>query len=280
MSKITDDAKKRQLTVYLPDTRGVTISRFGVGNLKIGLGVHTYSRLPGKAGARALGIIPFQTAKHDHLCDGGEAMPNDLNGTCPGATKECQEICYAARPVSEDGPVFDMWARNSATEDVPMELPPDCTILRLHISGDFSTRGYIDGWYALLAGRPDVKVWAYTRSWRVSHLRPALERLRALPNMQLFASVDSTTPTSEIESIAGSEVVNPWRIAWIDGDSRGDRYNHKLSILENKTGVPLRLTQFGRKSLVCPEETGGKANCVECKYCFDGKRNDVTFLKH
>jgi hypothetical protein len=272
MSKVTEEAKRHQLTVYLPDTRGVTVSRFGVGNLKIGLGVHTYSRLPGSPERTALGA---------------ERSPGWM-GTCPGATKECQEICYAARPVAENGPVAQMWRLNSITDDVPMELPPGCTMLRLHISGDFSSRGYIDGWFALLAGRPDVKVWAYTRSWRVAELRPALDRLRALPHVQIFASVDRSTDTAEITSIttdyakAGRQ---PWRLAWIDGDVRGDRYNHNLSRIENERPhvlgkFPLRLTQFGAKSLVCPEETGEKANCVECRYCFDGRRNDVTFLKH
>jgi hypothetical protein len=202
MAKVTDEAKKKQLTVYLPDTRGVTISRFGIGNLKIGLGVFTYSRLPGDPKRYALGLVSDAGEKkgglpHDCGDDGGSA----LNGTCPGATKECQSICYAARPVTEAGPVAEMWARNSSTEDVPMELPPDAKLVRLHISGDFSSRGYIDGWFALFASRPDVRMWAYTRSWRVASLLPALDRLRALPNVQLFASVDSTTPTSEIESI-------------------------------------------------------------------------------
>jgi hypothetical protein len=33
-------------------------------------------------------------------------------------------------------------------------------------------------------------------------------------------------------------------------------------------------------SYVCPEETGYKKDCVSCGYCFEGKRNDVTFLEH
>jgi hypothetical protein len=269
MSKVTDEAKKKQLTVYLPDTRGVTISRFGIGNLKIGLGVFTYSRLPGNPKRIALGVM-------DQKEISGEPC-----GTCPGSTKECESICYAARPVAENGPVYDMWKRNSETEDVPMELPPDAKLVRLHISGDFSSQGYINGWFALFAGRPDVKLWAYTRSWRVASLLPALDRLRALPNVQIFASVDSTTGTEEIESIttayskAGRE---PWRLAWIDGDSRGERYDPAYD--REQSSRIWRLTRRGVPTLVCPEETGGAANCVECRYCFDGKKNDVTFLKH
>jgi hypothetical protein len=280
MSKITDADKKKQLTVYLPDTRGVTISRFGIGNLKIGLGVFTYSRLPGDPKRYALGLVSDAGEKkgglpHDCGDDGGSA----LNGTCPGATKECQSICYAARPVTEAGPVAEMWARNSSTEDVPMELPPDAKLVRLHISGDFSSRGYIDGWFALFASRPDVRMWAYTRSWRVPELLPALDRLRSLPNVQVFASVDKTTDDKEITSITNAYIRDgrePWRLAWIDGDYRGNR--------TYDSGGAWRETMFGGdgggRTLVCPEEAGTKANCLECKYCFDGRRFDVTFLKH
>jgi hypothetical protein len=266
---ITDDAKK-QLTVYIPDTRGVTISRFGIGNLKIGLGVFTYSRLPGRPVLRALGFGRPREATTV------EAPSNYLPqgygcGTCPGSTPECESICYAARPVAERGPVAEMWIKNSATEDVPAELPPGCTLLRLHISGDFSSERYIDGWRALIERNPSVKVWAYTRSWRVPTLLPALERLRALSNVQLFASMDVST--KELPPTG-------WRRAWIDGDPRAGapllmRAHGTEVISEHNT-----VTFDGSRSYVCPEETNRRANCESCRYCIDGQRNDVTFLKH
>lgn len=260
MSQITDQAKKHLLTVYLPDTRGVTISRFGVGNLKIGLGVHTYSRLPGDPRFSALGGTSTTTP----------------TGTCPGATSECQSICYAARPVAERGAVYEMWRRNSETDDVPEELPPNCKLLRLHISGDFTSERYIDGWTSLFQHYSDVKVWAYTRSWRVPTLLPALERLRALPNVQLFASMDSSTRELPPEG---------WRRAWIAGDIRlsitPGSFPHESE--RNQLvwrSADDRWTEPIGRSFVCPEETGDKPNCEACRYCFDGKRNDVTFLKH
>lgn len=251
--KITADAQARQLTVYLPDTRGVHISRFGVGNLKIGLGVHTYSRLPGITGDAPLGS--FNT------------IAEPFDGTCPGATKECQEICYAARPVAENGAVAQMWTMNSLTEAIPDDLPPGCRLLRLHVSGDFTTIAYIDGWRELLTRHPEVTCWAYTRSWRVPRLLPALERLRALPNVQLFASMDYSTP--ELPPLG-------WRRAWIDGDPRADRSRETPDHISDDN----RVVFDGETSYVCPEETGRRANCEECRYCFRGQTHDVTFLKH
>lgn len=254
---VTPQTSKQYLTVYLPDTRGVTISPFGKGNLKIGLNVFTYSRLPGLPDRVALSM-PMQADRQ---------LPS-ITGTCPGASEECLAICYAARPVAESGPVMEMWSRNSATEDPPSELPPGATHVRLHISGDFTSERYIRGWIETFRKYPEVKVWAYTKSWRVSALLPALEELRALPNVQLFASMDASVP--ELPP-AG------WRRAWIDGDPRAEG-----APMRNVTERDLLWRECAdyTPTLICPEETKQRQDCVSCRYCFDGKRFDVTFLRH
>ena len=249
----------KKLIVYIPDTRGVTVSRYGAGNMKIGPNVFTYSRLPGDPKNAALGLPPVGV--------------NALRGTCPGASAECQAICYAARPVTEHGAVFDMWALNSLTSDVP-PIPDGCKLLRLHVGGDFDSIEYINAWIERLNERPDVTAWGYTRSWRVPELLPALERLRALPNVQLFASMDKSIMQLPPKG---------WRRAWIADDTRVvttvrspriqyvDTYESQVQA--DITGVP-------ELSFVCPEETGDKPNCESCGYCLKGKKNDVTFLKH
>lgn len=249
------DAKK--LVVYIPDTRGVTVSPFGFGNLKIGPNVYTYSRLPGLDKSNSLGSEP--------------GRPTPL-GTCPGASPECMAICYAVRPVKERGVVYDMWVKNSLTEDVPESFPPGCTLVRLHVSGDFTSVTYINNWIRLCKANPHVRVWAYTRSWRIPYLRQALERLRELDNVQLFASMDSSIP--ELPP-AG------WRRAWIDGDERAGK-PWGIQAHEDQQTIESRnpRTFDGVPSFICPEETKHKPNCEECGYCFLGERNDVTFLRH
>ena len=196
MSTIT-----KPLTVYLPDTRGVVLEqRYGKGNLKIGPNVYTYSRLPGMVGRFALGL----SLAGESSIGGREAIY--WAGTCPGATPECQRICYASRPVAEGGVVFDMWNRNTITNEVP-PIPDDADLLRIHVSGDFDTPEYIDNWILRLEDRPDVACWAYTRSWRVPSLLERLEKLRALEHVQLFASMDKSHTDVPPEG---------WRRAWID----------------------------------------------------------------
>jgi hypothetical protein len=202
-----------ELVVYLPDTRGVEVSRYGRGNAKLGPDVFTYSRLPGGS------------------------------YTCPGSTAACEAICYAK---SVTGPVRSVWEGNTGRDDVP-PIPLECRLLRVHVSGDFDTVAYIRNWRARILERPDVTVWAYTRSWRVDGLLPALEGLRLLPNVQLFASMDEDSETPP----------DGWRRAWMADYGQHDS-----------------------PSYVCPEQTGEKATCQACRYCFDGRRNDVTFLEH
>lgn len=244
---------KSKLIVHIPDTRGVTVSRYGKGNLKIGPEVYTYSRLPGAG--KALGSIG--------------TIAERWEGTCPGATTECQSICYAARPVAENGIVSQMWILNTITEDVP-PIPEDCRLLRIHVSGDFTTNKYIDNWYSRLHERPDVRAWAYTRSWRVPHLLLGLERLRTLPNLQLFASMDASTVEMPPEG---------WRRAWIDGDERAGDPQLTQAHMGRPSEVNL-VTFDGTMSFVCPEEYKAVENCQKCRYCIEGQSKDVTFLKH
>jgi len=244
------------LVVYIPDTRGVVLSRYGKGNLKIGPSVYTYSRLPGNPKNDALGTEKWDISQYIG------------QGTCPGATEECQRICYARRPVQENGAVANMWTEN-AGEHVP-EIPADAKLLRIHVSGDFDSVEYIRNWEIRLTERPDVEAWAYTRSWRVPHLLPALEALRRLPNLQLFASMDKSHDDVPPQG---------WRRAWIDGDVRAG--DPQLVKAHMEDPVVHNLTTFdGGKTYVCPEETKRVKDCESCGYCINGAKNDVTFLEH
>lgn len=231
------------LTTHLVVDRRSRISRWGRGNSKLGPGVYTFDRLPGK------GV-----------------------GTCPGSTEECESICYAKR-LAYNEPVWDLLRRNSEKAWIHDEndpLPADARIVRIHVSGDFDKPEYVQAWITLVRERPDVRFFGYTRSWRVPALVEKLTALRDEPNVQLFASVDRS---SELPP-------EGWRIAWIDGDPRlreyaayGPSLRYRV-MTEGVARTSVTLTP------VCPEETGRKANCESCRYCIDGKRGDIVFLQH
>lgn len=188
------------------------------GNTKTGRDVVTYSRAPGP--------------------------------TCPGASSWCAATCYAKRPFNRYVGTREQWSRNATEQFAPLLPPPRKDgrpiKLRIHVSGDFDTAPYIRSWVKVLRERPDVQAWAYTRSWRVPRLRKALEELRSLPNMQLFASTDPSIMDAPPPG---------WRVAAIVGD---ERYSGP----------------------VCMEQTGKQPSCSACGYCFRGRKGNITFKQH
>lgn len=213
--------RRAELAVHIPDTRGVHVSPWGRGNLKLGQGegFYTYSKLPG--------------------------LPSPHGGSCPGATDTCLRVCYAFR-VRETPLVWQMWEENTKRGYILPQLPTDAKIVRIHVAGDFDSRLYVVAWYLMAKQYPEVDFYGYTRSWRVLELLPELERLRGLPNVQAFASMDTNTEELPPEG---------WRRAWLGNDPRAEGYH-------------------------CPEETRRKPNCQSCRYCFDGQKHDVIFLLH
>jgi hypothetical protein len=137
----------------------------------------------------------------------------------------------------------------------------------------------------------------------VPELLPALEELRALPNVQMFASMDPST--EELPPIG-------WRRAWIMRDAPNGPWpvERRLNITRRaipdgtdetgmkkfRSGPPMVTAQLERflvhdpalqgssleetPALICPEEVGTKKDCLSCGYCFEGKKHDVVFIEH
>lgn len=170
--------------------------------------------------------------------------------TCPGSSDWCVEHCYAdkgffplLRKRHEES--SKRAHRSKALIEEILELPEGAWI-RAHASGDFDTAAYILKWKMAAQLRPDLRFWAYTRSWRIPALLPFLEELRALPNFQLFASIDPTIAELPPEG---------WRVAWIAGDVHA-------------------------RGLVCPEQTGDMSDCADCGYCILAPKGDLILLPH
>lgn len=173
--------------------------------------------------------------------------------SCPGATDWCKKFCYAQDgwyrrsllkrirtenfEASSDAAAFIADMR----EDLAKAKP---TSFRIHDSGDFFSIEYVFAWIQIIREHPEISFWAYTRSWRVAELLPALEQLREMPNLQLFASVDPETgyPPSG------------WRVAAFDGQ-----------------GLP---------GVVCLVQTGHRSSCEECGFCLKASHRSVLWRYH
>lgn len=173
--------------------------------------------------------------------------------TCPGASIWCQEHCYARRLERFRVNCRQAYLRNLALSHEPSKLvekvlttlPEDAQHMRIHVGGDFYEVQYVRAWLTICQARPDTQFWAYTRSWNVPELLPGLERLRALPNVELFGSTDRNM----------SLPPNGWRAAFIEGD-------------------------FRASGLVCPHQQGLLPSCLACGYCLRPRQGNVVFKTH
>lgn len=173
--------------------------------------------------------------------------------TCPGASKWCLQHCYAHRYERRRphcGRAYSRnlvlsWNQKEFIKVVLRSIPRHLGSFRIHVSGDFYSVDYIRSWIKICRLRPHTLFWVYTRSWMIPELMPALEELRALKNIQLFASVDSTMPDPPAH----------WRKAYIHTDSRA-------------------------KGIHCPEQSGSLPSCLHCGYCFRKRTGDVIFQIH
>lgn len=173
--------------------------------------------------------------------------------TCPGASNWCREHCYARRLERFRANCRQAYLRNLAlsldpdhlVDKVLAALPEDAEHMRIHVGGDFYSRDYIECWINICEARSATRFWSYTRSWSLSELLPSLERLRALPNVELFGSTDPDMPSPP----------TGWRVAFIKDDPRA-------------TG------------LVCPHQQGLLPSCLACGYCVHPRQGNVVFNVH
>ena len=173
--------------------------------------------------------------------------------TCPGASEWCLKRCYAHRYERMRPACKRAYQRNLVLAQRPDEfvrvmtgvLPRILPCMRIHVSGDFYDLRYIEAWTHICLAFPQTFFWSYTRSWSVSRLLPALERLRVLKNVQLFASTDPTMPVPP----------EGWRVAFIETDKRA-------------SGLP------------CSEQTEQYESCLACGYCFRETKGNVIFRVH
>lgn len=117
--------------------------------------------------------------------------------TCPGSTALCRQACLARR--FKRFPQLDKLYAQALEASKSTTFVPDMfrelrerrpVIVRIHVSGDFYNRSYIRKWEKIIRATPGTAFFAYTRSWREPSLLAGLERLRRLPNMQLWWSTD------------------------------------------------------------------------------------------
>ena len=173
--------------------------------------------------------------------------------TCPGASSWCLKKCYAdrlekIRPACRRAYQHNLTLARDTRRFIHIMtgvIPRIAPCFRIHVSGDFFSREYIEAWTAICRAFPPIRFWTYTRSWAVPELLPSLLALRSLPNVHLFASTDPTMPLPP----------KGWRTAFIDIDPRAN-------------------------GQLCSEQTGLTESCLACGACFRTEDGNVIFRVH
>lgn len=225
----------------------------------------------------------------------GPSFNLPAGNTCPGKTELCASLCYAS--AGRMGLPFQKARRDQNLDQVIQHLKDDPTgssladaldrqikklkikTLRIHDSGDFFNPVYTRVWTEVVKRNPQVRFWAYTRSFDI--LTSALLDLALLNNMAMWISADMENweralavyrEHSEWAGIAfmqteGSEAT----AAWIQNAiGKGSFIN-----------FPLHGSRSGSKKLVvadaslrnCPVTTGDlkpdwtDPPCVRCGLC-------------
>jgi hypothetical protein len=221
---------------------------FAVGNSKLGRNIYTWS-------------IP-------------------AGSTCPGKSEPCKE-CYA-----QDG-FFRMTNVKTALEkNLELSKGKDfvdyavkeitrlkAKVVRTHVAGDLYDKEYAVKWYKIISLLKDVRFFIYTRSWRISAIRPTITKMSKLPNLRMWWSVDYDT---------GKPINKPSRV--------------RLAYMQVKeTDIPkfdvdlifrvdeLRHIKIKRinKAIVCPVENGTNIDftCTQCGICWRDKGEVIQLQK-
>lgn len=199
--------------------------------------------------------------------------------TCPGSTEACRTACYATQGHYYHAGVRKCHLRNLAATGrasfvsymVAVIEHSRATVVRIHCAGDFYSAEYIQKWKEIIDALPGVRFYAYTRSWRVPELMPALRDLAKSRNLRLWFSVDKDSEKPPKPRRVGlAYMLSPG-----EPEERIPPGMHLVFRVARK-GVKTRLAG----AVVCPPENGKNykrpVTCATCSLCWREKFNATS----
>jgi hypothetical protein len=190
--------------------------------------------------------------------------------TCPGKSERCDDRCYAQKGMFVMPAVKRAHARNlEATKmsDFADRIIEEirkhkCSVVRIHVAGDYYSVAYIQKWHKIVKACPDVRFFTYTRSWRLPKLREAIEKyVKDCPNLRMWYSVDGET---------GNPVRVPKRVrtAYM-AVAMHDIPSNKMDLVFRDYGIRGAVQKRINGVLVCPPENGvTDLTCEKCGICW------------
>ena len=98
--------------------------------------------------------------------------------TCVGKSTWCEKHCNMAKFEQFRPNCLQAYRRNFVLakqtekfrETVIGILPRILPAFRIHVSGDFWSKEYIQSWIRICKAFPQTRFWGYTRSWMIQEL--------------------------------------------------------------------------------------------------------------
>ena len=239
-----------------------------------------------------------------HISEGNEktaCFSFDLPAieTCPGKSSICAAKCYAAKLMKVYPSTGDKYRRNfefaAAANFVTYmvkNIPQRCDF-RIHVSGDFFSIEYVARWIQIVKARPDVRFYAYTRSWRVPAIWAMIQQLAQLPNINVNLSVDAETGAPSAENyrwcfltdndsapvwMRKGDIVFRTNHSGKTGHHQWKRKNALVKGLDPNAVAPLLHKIAG--ATVCPMERGTKMpenfSCAKCALCIKKPQTEMV----
>lgn len=175
--------------------------------------------------------------------------------TCPGATDNCKEHCYAQKAEKTWKPVLPSRKRNFeetkkmffSWDIISMIDKIKSKYIRIHESGDFYNQKYLDKWKYIAQMCPDKMFLVYTQMYDLDW--------KGIPdNVIIYWTVWPDTDITRVPNGLRAYVID-------DGTSKIGNYPFKLD------------------GKVCTKGKGSKLKCNGCMWCYLGK-GDVVFKIH
>jgi hypothetical protein len=212
------------------------------------------------------------------LGDGIWSFSLPIEKSCKSATSLCGRACYA-KAGHFAWPSVHLSHRRaweaSAQQDFADQVVAFCEkkgvkTVRVHVSGDFYSQGYVEKWADAATRLSGVTFLAYTRRWRDPRMFGALGAFGSLANVFLWLSADAETG-------------EPPRPAWSAGVAYMSLSDQDLPpypvdlVFRDSDKTVMRKTPAGAR--VCPTDDGvarsAKVTCSACKFCFRPGRTPV-----
>lgn len=187
--------------------------------------------------------------------------------TCPGRSKLCEDLCYATTGCYAFKSTQEAHIKNLRTSKgttwvkrmVAEVKSKKAKVFRWHGAGDYYDAEYARKCIDIAKACPDKIFYSYTRSWRRADILPLLLELAALPNVQLWFSVDKETGEAPRH-----DLIKQAYLAVDDDDIPS--FPVDLVFREKVKTVKKKIAG----AMVCPVENGTEndVTCESCKYCY------------